>query len=106
MRSWLANAKTNEDIRYRLSVASRVLAAFVGGYAFTSAVTVLLALLWPLPKAEAIYAADMLSFTLYVLVLIWAFSVRRVRVVWLGMFGGAAVFALLALALLPTGAVA
>lgn len=87
---------------YRWAVASRVLAAALGGYALTSALTVLLALLWPLPKDQAVLAASMLSFTLYAVAVIWVFSVRSVTHAWLGMLIPTAVVALLCW-LLQTG---
>lgn len=72
-----------EDTRYRWLVASRVFIAAIGGYALTSAATIFLALVWPLPKAQAVMAATLLSFTLYAVVVIWAFSVASVKRVWL-----------------------
>ena len=70
---------------YRWAVASRVLAAALGGYALASALTVLLALLWPLPKDQAVLADTMLSFIQYAAAVIWVFSVRSVTRAWLGM---------------------
>lgn len=96
-------ASLTDTARYRWRVASRVLAAVVGGYALTSAVTVLLALLWPLPKAEAVLASSMLSFALYAGVLVWIFAARRLRVVWLGLILATAVCAGLSWLLLPGG---
>lgn len=75
----------SETARYRWAIASRVLAAFVGGYILSSLLLLLLALIWPLPQAEAIAASTMLSFILYLLIIIWAFSTKRLRTVWLGM---------------------
>ena len=71
--------------RYRWMVASRVLAAVVGGYALTSAATVLIALILPLPKAQAVMASSMLSFALYAAILVWVFSAKRVLGIWLGL---------------------
>lgn len=94
-------ASLSPTARYRWSVASRVLAAVVGGYALTSAATVLLALVWPLPQAEAVLASTMLSFALYTGVLVWIFAVRRLRTVWLGLVIATAVCAVLSWLLLP-----
>jgi len=77
--------KKGSTAAYRWTVASRVLAAALGGYALASALTVLLALIWPLPKSQAVLAATMLSFTLYAAAVIWVFSVRSVTRAWLGM---------------------
>ena len=72
-----------DSARYRWAVFSRVLAAFVGGYVLSSLLSLLLALLWPIPQAEAIGASTMLSFIFYALIIIWAFNTRRLRTVWL-----------------------
>ena len=86
-------AVASDSARYRWMVASRVLAAVVGGYALTSAATVLLALVWPLPQAQAVLASTMLSFTLYTVVIVWIFAVKRLRTLWLGLFIATAVCA-------------
>ena len=78
------------SVGYRLAVASRVAGAFLGGYALISAATVLLALVWPLPKAQAVLSASMLSFALYAGFVIWAFHVRRLRWIWGVVLGGTA----------------
>ncbi|MNT63057.1 hypothetical protein D3C72_2008330 [compost metagenome] len=78
---------------YRWSVASRVVAAALGGYAFSSAATVLMALLWPAPQAQAVLWATMLSFTVYILAVIWAFCTPTAKRAWSGMLLGTAVCA-------------
>lgn len=78
-------ATMSNTTRYRWMVASRVVAAAIVGYVLTSAATVLLALLWPLPQAEAIAASTMLSFSLYTAVIIWSFTVKSLRTLWLGL---------------------
>ncbi|MFV0278906.1 MAG: DUF3649 domain-containing protein [Parahaliea sp.] len=86
---------------YRWLVASRVLAAVLGGYALTSAATVLLALIWPLPQAEAVVASTLLSFTVYTCVIVWIFATRRLRTVWLGLVIATAACAALSWLLMP-----
>lgn len=81
---------------YRWAVASRVAAAALGGYALTSAATVLLSLVWPLPKAQAVLSATLLSFTLYTVAVIWVFATRSVKRAWAGMVIGTVVLAALA----------
>ena len=81
---------------YRWAVFSRVVAAAIGGYALTSAVTVLLDQVWPLPKAQALLAATMLSFTVYTVVVIWVFCTRTATRAWLGVTAVTAVTAVLA----------
>lgn len=82
--------------RYRWAVASRVAAAMLGGYALTSAATVLVSLLWPIPQAQAVMAATMLSFTVYALVIIWAFHAASIKRVWAVMLIGTAALSALA----------
>lgn len=75
----------NLSLQYRLQVASRVVAAVVGGYMLASALTVLSALVWPLPQAEAVLASMMLGFVWYTLAVMWVFSVKSATRAWLGM---------------------
>lgn len=96
-------ASFSDTARYRWMVASRVLASVVGGYALTSAATVLLALVWPLPQAEAILVSTMLSFSLYAGVLVWVFAAKRLRTIWLGLVITTAVSAGFSCLLLPGG---
>lgn len=96
-------ASFSDTTRYRWAVASRVLAAVVGGYVLTSTATVLLALIWPLPQAEAVAAATILSFTLYTGVILWVFAVKRLRILWLGLVITTAFCAGLSWVLLPGG---
>jgi Protein of unknown function (DUF3649) len=94
---------------YRWAVASRVAAAALGGYALTSAATVLLAQLWPAPQAQGVLWATMLSFGGYTVAVIWTFTTATARRAWAGMLIGTAVLSGLAwvsLALLQRGAVA
>lgn len=70
---------------YRWQVASRVLAAAVGGYVLASVCTVLLALWWPIPRAQAVLASTMLSFVWYTLAVIWTFSARSATRAWVGL---------------------
>lgn len=90
--------------RYRWLVASRVIGAAIGGYALVSAASVLMALVLPLPQAQAVLASMMISFILYVVVVIWAFSTRSVARVWWGILSMTAVLALLSWWLLPGAA--
>ncbi|TBU99821.1 DUF3649 domain-containing protein [Stutzerimonas kirkiae] len=94
----------SESARYRWRVASRVLAAVLGGYALTSVVTVLLALIWPTQQAHAVLAATLLSFAVYACVVIWVFSTRSATRAWLGMVLPTVVLALVCWMLLPGGA--
>ncbi|MFV0278248.1 MAG: DUF3649 domain-containing protein [Parahaliea sp.] len=93
--------RLSKNARYRWMVASRVLAAVVGGYALSSAATVLLALIWPLPQAEAVLASTTLSFALYAGVLVWIFAAERLRTIWLGLVITLAICIALSWLLLP-----
>lgn len=88
---------------YRWSVASRVAAATIGGYALASAATVLLALLWPVPKAQGVLWATMLSFAVYTVAVVWVFWTRSAARAWIGMAVGTAVCAGLAWLLMLGG---
>lgn len=81
---------------YRWAVASRVVAATFGGYALSAAATVLVALLWPAPLAQAVLWATMLSFTVYTVVIVWVFTTRSAARAWAGVLIGAAVLSALA----------
>ena len=89
------------DPRYRWQVASRALAAAVGGYALASALGTLLALLWPVPPAQGVAASTMLSFVWYVVAVLWVFHTRSLARAWLGMLVPAALIALLCWWLVP-----
>ena len=82
---------TSLTAAYRWSVASRVAAAALGGYALASATTVLLALLWPVPRAQGVLWATMLSFAVYTIAVIWVFCARSATRAWIGMALGTAV---------------
>lgn len=68
-----------------LVVLLRVTGALLGGYAFSAALVALLAVGLPLlglPRSEAVVSAAMLGFVLYLLLLLWAFSVRSLVRLW------------------------
>ena len=77
MSLWLS-----ADARYRLGVASRVLAAVFGGYALTSALASLIALLLPIQRAQAVMTASDMGFLLYVPILLWVFHTRSAARAW------------------------
>lgn len=74
-------------------IVLRLIAALPGGYAFTAALVALLAAALPLlglARSEAVVSAAMLGFVLYLLVLLWAFSVRSLAWLWAVLAGGTA----------------
>lgn len=65
----------------RLAVTLRVLAAVGGGFGLTSLAVLLLAGLlarWGLPGAEAVVAAAMAGFLIYLAVLLWGLACESV----------------------------
>ncbi|EJL85094.1 Protein of unknown function (DUF3649) [Herbaspirillum sp. CF444] len=72
-------------LRYRLDVAARVLAAIVGGYALAAAAAALLAVLLPMPRAEAVIAATLLSFIVFCCAVLWVFAARTAWRAWAGL---------------------
>ena len=71
-------------VSYRLGVASRCLAALLGGYLLASMVSVCVALLAPMPQVDATLTGLLLSFVLYLLAFIWCFACRSAWRAWLG----------------------
>lgn len=65
-------------------VASRTLAALVGGYALGALVAVACALLLPLARSEAVLIGMMLSFLAYAGAALWVFSAGNAWRAWAG----------------------
>jgi hypothetical protein len=63
---------------YRISVASRLVVAVVGGYILTSAAVAALALILPLQPVEATLTATMVSFAIYAGVVLAVFAIRSI----------------------------
>lgn len=71
----------------------RVIGAVLGGYGFSAALVALLTVglgALGLARSEAVVAASLLGFVVYLLVLLWAFSVRSLARLWAGLAGGTA----------------
>ena len=69
-------------MRYRWSVAARVLAAALGGYLLTSALATLLALLLAFERAQAVMAGSDIGVLFYLPALMWAFHARSAARAW------------------------
>ena len=70
------------------SIASRIVAAIIGGYALTSLITLALSLALPwvgVGEAEAVQLTTLLSFPLYAAIIIAAFHTRSAARVWMGL---------------------
>ena len=78
-------------LRYRASVASRVLAAVIGGYLLTALAIATLAAYLPLAPVEASLMATMLSFVIYAGVVLWVFATQSIWRVWLSMAAAMAI---------------
>ncbi|MEM8930498.1 MAG: hypothetical protein AAGE94_04955 [Acidobacteriota bacterium] len=69
----------------RWHVASRVFAVVLPGFILTNTTGILLSLLIPGDKLSAVATATILSYVFYTAIILWAFSVERLRTVWLGL---------------------
>lgn len=76
--------KLNEELQYRLGVASRAVAAILGGYAVTALATALLAVILPMVRIDAVLTATLLSFTVYTCAVLWVFAARSAFRAWVG----------------------
>lgn len=71
-------------IAYRLAVTSRALAAIFAGYLLASITSICIAQWLPLPRAEAVVTAMMLSFLVYLVAVLWCFACRTALQAWVG----------------------
>ncbi len=69
----------------RLAVASRVVAAVLGGYVFANVIAIFLSEVLPMPRASAVLAMTLASFALYAAAAIWVFAARTAMRAWLGL---------------------
>ena len=76
---------------YRWTVASRVAAATLGGYALASATAACLAVWLPLARVDAVVTAMLLAFVVYAVGVTWVFATRSAWRAWMGMLLPAAV---------------
>ena len=74
-------------------VAGRLVAAILGGYAFSSGIAALLAVALSvalgMSRADAALTATMPAFLIYLAAVIWAFAGRRITRVYQVLVGGA-----------------
>lgn len=72
--------------RYRWSVASRALAAIVGGYALTSLLTIALSELlprWGMEQAQVVLLSAVMSFLVFAAIIMAVFHTRTASRAWL-----------------------
>jgi hypothetical protein len=86
----------HSSVRHRCAVASRALAALLGGYALITAFIVAFARMLDLPGTDAINVAATPCFLLYLGAAMWAFYAATATRAWIGICAPAVVFALLA----------
>ncbi|WP_095154507.1 DUF3649 domain-containing protein [Pseudomonas sp. Irchel 3E13] len=77
-------------LSYRMAVASRCLAALLGGYLLAAMASVCFSLLLPIPRAEAVLSGMMLSFLFYLGAFIWVFAARSAWLAWFGVLAPSA----------------
>lgn len=81
---------TLRSLRYRLGVASRAIAAILGGYGVAALFTALFSLILPMSRAEAVTTSTLLSFLVYACAAIWVFAARTAWRAWTGLIVPAA----------------
>jgi hypothetical protein len=87
LRGWAGTLRTSP----RWALSSRVLAAVLGGYAFTSLLTLSVSVLLPqlgVPQAQGVLAASMGSFLVYAGVILAVFHARSATRAWRGLLLG------------------
>ncbi|WP_137171919.1 DUF3649 domain-containing protein [Massilia sp. HP4] len=77
--------------RYRGGVVARTVAAIAGGYVLTSIASSLIAIALPLPRADAVSIATLLSFVVYTCVILWVFATTSALRAWTGVVAASAV---------------
>lgn len=78
----------------RLSLASRIIAAIVGGYAVTALAMLALSLALPFigaGRAEAVFATTMVSFLMYAAIIMAVFHAHSALQAWFGILAAAVV---------------
>jgi hypothetical protein len=81
---------------YRWSVASRFVAAAIGGYAVVTLLQVALTALLPVADHQGLLLSSQTSYLYYTGIIVWCFAARTARRAWLGLAIAAAPLALVA----------
>ncbi|MEO0367265.1 MAG: hypothetical protein AAF197_00610 [Pseudomonadota bacterium] len=69
----------------KLHVASRVFAATIPAYLLTNTIGVLLTFVLVTEKTTGVALATIMSFAIYTAIIIWIFSVDKLKTVWWGL---------------------
>lgn len=88
---WLPFAG-NAALRYRLAVASRALAAILGGYGVAALASAVLALWLPGTRASTTVWATLAAFVVYVVAVMFVFATRSAWRAWGGLLVASGVF--------------
>ncbi|MDH0746208.1 DUF3649 domain-containing protein [Pseudomonas sp. GD03842] len=80
-----ARTRAGVSVGIRLAVASRVVAALIGGYLLAALASVCMAQFLPLPRAEAAVLSMTLSFLVYLPAVLWCFACRTAWRAWYGL---------------------
>lgn len=88
---------------HRRTIVYRTVAAIGGGYAFANVTSIFLARVLPLPPAEAVMTAVLLSFCSYTVAIVWVFAARTAIRAWIGLLMLATLFAGMAWVIGPMG---
>lgn len=80
------NLITSVLARAYYPILSRVIAAIVGGYLLANITAILLSYLLPGSQANNVMTGMLLSFIIYMIVVIWVFAVKTVWRAWQGIF--------------------
>jgi hypothetical protein len=86
--------KLTQELQYRLGVASRAIAAILGGYVVTALSTALLAVILPMVRIDAVLTATLLSFAVYTCAVLWVFAAGSAFRAWIGIVLPAALLGL------------
>jgi hypothetical protein len=82
-------------------VLQRIVAAAIGGYVLAAAASACLSYALPMPRADATLTGMLVSFLIYVGVILWVFAARSLQRLWWQLGATTVVFAALALLLAP-----
>ncbi len=80
-------SRVRDTSGYRWSVASRALAATVGGYGLASLLAAALALILPMPRLEAVMTSVMVSLLAYAAIIMAVFHARSSMRAWMWLAG-------------------
>ncbi|VVM79483.1 hypothetical protein PS645_02190 [Pseudomonas fluorescens] len=83
-------------VSYRMAVASRALAAVLGGYVVASLASVSLTLWLPMARADAAVTGMMTSFVAYLCAVLWCFACHSACRAWFGLIVASLLLAALA----------